>query len=111
MPLYELEHQRQTLTADPIEYSQETKPPMDQPTYAVQPAAWGNFDGYGCDYAVSIAHAYKIAGIWRSMNERHGQGEDMMIFKILPGGNPIAWVRVYADESVDAVTDEALALL
>jgi len=45
------------------------------------------------------------------MNERHGQGEDMMIFKIYPGGNPIAWVRVYADESVDAVTDEALALL
>ena len=80
-------------------------------TFAVQPASWGKFDSYGCDYAINISHAYKIAKVWREMNHRHGQGEDMMIFKMTPGGDAIAWVRVYADESVDAVTDEHLATL
>jgi len=78
------------------------------PTFAVQPAAWENFDSYGCDYGISIRHAYKIAGIWREMN--HDQG-DMMIWRLTPGGEPIRWVRVYADESVDSVTDQELALL
>ena len=80
---------------------------MTEATYAVQPAAWGNFDGWGCDYAPTIADAYRTAAIWQEMNE----GEDMMIFKLLPGGNPIAWVRVYADQQASAVTEQELALL
>ena len=71
------------------------------PRFAIQPAAWGSFDEHGADYCISIAHAYKIA---------QGTTEDMMIFR-LTTGNPIPWVRVYADESIDAVTPEALALL
>ena len=77
------------------------------PTFAVQPAAWGKFDSYGCDYGISISHAYKIAAIWQEMFD----DGDMMIWRLTPGGEPIRWVRVYADESVDAVTDDALALL
>ena len=77
------------------------------PTFAVQPAAWENFDSYGCDWAINISHAYKIAGIWR---ETFNDG-DMMIWRVTPGGEPIRWVRVYADESVDSVTDQELALL
>ena len=45
------------------------------------------------------------------MNYRHGQGEDMMVFKMTPGGDPIPWVRIYADESIDAVTEADLAHL
>ena len=81
---------------------------LDHPTYAVQPAAWGKFDGYGCDYAISISHAYKICQAWRDCGITQ---EDMMIFRMTPGGDPIAWVRVYKDESIDAVTDQALSLL
>jgi len=77
------------------------------PTFAVQPAAWDKFDSYGCDWAINISHAYKIAGIWR---ETFNDG-DMMIWRVTPGGEPIRWVRVYADESVDSVTDQELALL
>jgi len=40
-----------------------------------------------------------------------GESGDMMIFRILPGGNPIRWVRVYADESIESVTTQELALL
>ena len=81
------------------------------PTFAVQPVSWGKFDSYGCDYAINISHAYKIAKVWREMNYRHGQGEDMMVFKMTPGGDPIPWVRIYADESIDAVTEADLAHL
>lgn len=77
------------------------------PTFAVQPAAWDKFDSYGCDWAINISHAYKIAGIWR---ETFNDG-DMMIWRVTPGGEPIRWVRVYADETIDAVTDQELALL
>ena len=80
---------------------------MTEPTFAVQPVAWDKFDSYGCDWAINISHAYKIAGVWQEMND----GEDMMIWRVYPGADPIAWVRVYADESVDTVTDDALALL
>ena len=79
----------------------------DMPTFAVQPADWTNFDSYGCDWAINISHAYKIAALWQEMN----QGGDMMIWRVTPGGDPIRWVRVYEDESIDAVTDDALALL
>jgi len=95
------------LIADRLGYTQETKQTMDQPTYAVQPAAWGNFDGWGCDYTPTIEDAYKACKIWREM----GESGDMMIFRILPGGNPIRWVRVYADESIESVTTQELALL
>ena len=76
------------------------------PTFAVQPAAWDKFDSYGCDWAINISHAYKIAGIWR---ETFNDG-DMMIWRVTPGGEPIRWVRVYADETIDAA-DPALELL
>ena len=80
---------------------------MTEPTFAVQPAAWGKFDSYGCDWAINISHAYKIAAIWQ---EAFKDG-DMMIWRVTPGGEPIRWVRVYEDDSIDAVTDDALALL
>ena len=80
---------------------------MNEPTFAVQPAAWANFDSYGCDWAINISHAYKIAGMWQEM---FNDG-DMMIWRVTPGGEPIRWVRVYEDESVDTVTDEALSTL
>lgn len=73
------------------------------PTFAVQPAAWGKFDSYGCDYAINISHAYNICRQWRAM----GTPEDMMIFRMTAGADPIAWVRVYADETIDAA-DPAL---
>ena len=80
---------------------------MTEPTFAVQPAAWDKFDSYGCDWAINISHAYKIAAIWQ---EAFNDG-DMMIWRVTPGGEPIRWVRVYEDDSIDAVTDEHLALL
>ena len=65
----------------------------------------GSFDEYGADYTPTIAAAYRIAG------QRQADGEgDQMIWR-LTTGEPIAWVRVYEDESIDAVTPEALALL
>ena len=74
--------------------------------FAVQPVAWGKFDERGADYTPTIAGAYRIASVWRAKYP----GEDMMIWK-MTSGNPIAWVRVYADERIDAVTTDALALL
>ena len=74
--------------------------------FAVQPAAWGKFDERGADYTPTIAGAYRIASVWRAKY----LGEDMMIWK-MTSGNPIPWVRVYADERIDAVTTDALALL
>ena len=73
--------------------------------FAVQPVSFGSFDEWGADYTPTIAAAYRIAG------QRQADGEgDQMIWR-LTTGEPIAWVRVYADESVDSVTPEALALL
>ena len=80
---------------------------MTEPTFAVQPAAWGEFDSYGCDWAINIRHAYKICSLWQEM---FNDG-DMMVWRVTPGGEPIRWVRVYEDESVDTVTDEALSTL
>ena len=77
---------------------------MTQPTFAVQPADWGKFDSYGCDWAVDMSHAYKIAALWQSMNH----GEEMMIWRVTPGGDPIRWVRVHEDETV---TPEAVSNL
>lgn len=74
-------------------------------TFAVQPTSFGNFDEHGADYAINIAHAYRIAAI------RQAEGEgDQMIWKIT-AGDPIRWVRVYDDGSVDSITDQQLATL
>lgn len=75
--------------------------------FAVQPANWSKFDEHGCDYAISISHAYRLCGIWQEQGEAQG---DMMIWR-LTSGHPVKWVRVYEDESIDSVTDDALALL
>lgn len=75
--------------------------------FAVQPAAWSKFDEHGADYAISISHAYRLCGIWQERGEAQG---DMMVWR-LTSGHPIPWVRVYEDESIDSVTDDALALL
>ena len=76
---------------------------QNQMTFAVQPANWANFDPHGAEYAINISHAYKICQSYI------GEG-DMMIWR-LTSGNPIKWVRVYEDESIDAVTDQHLAHL
>ena len=74
-------------------------------TFAVQPTSFGTFDEHGADYAINIAHAYRIAAI------RQAEGEgDQMVWRIT-NGEPIAWVRVYDDGSVDSITDQHLALL
>ena len=73
--------------------------------FAVQPVAWGKFDERGADYASSIDHAYRLCSVWLAK-----YGEDMMIYR-LTSGDPIAWVRVYADEGVEAVTNQHLAHL
>ena len=73
--------------------------------FAIQPVAWGKFDERGADYTPTIAGAYRIA----SIRQAEGVG-DQMIWK-MTSGNPIPWVRVYADERIDAVTDDALAHL
>jgi hypothetical protein len=71
--------------------------------FAVQPADWANFDPHGADFATSIEHAYKIC-------QQRIEDGDMMIWR-MTSGNPIKWVRVYADESIDAVTDQHLSHL
>ena len=74
-------------------------------TFAVQPTSFGNFDEHGADYAINIAHAYRIAAI------RQAEGEgDQMIWR-LTTGEPIRWVRVYDDGTVDSITDQHLATL
>jgi hypothetical protein len=73
--------------------------------FAVQPVAFGKFDEHGADYTPTIQGAYRIAG------QRMASGEsDQMIYR-LTTGEPIAWVRVYEGENVDAVTPDALAHL
>jgi hypothetical protein len=71
--------------------------------FAVQPVSFGTFDEYGADYTPTISGAYRIA------KARQDEG-DLMIFR-LTTGQPIPWVRVYADENIDAVTTQELALL
>ena len=77
---------------------------MIKTTWAVQPAAFANFDEHGCVYCADIETAYKIAG---QLTPREG---DQMIWKMTTG-EPIKWVRVYDDGSVNSVTKQELALL
>ncbi len=74
--------------------------------WAVQPAAWFKFDPDGVVYCADIETAYRVAG---QLMEREG---DQMIWK-MTSGEPIRWVRVYADEQVSGVvvTDQHLAHL
>jgi hypothetical protein len=74
-------------------------------TFAVQPTSFGNFDEHGCDWAINIAHAYRIAAI----RQADGEG-DQMVWRIT-NGNPIPWVRVYDDGTVDSITEQHLATL
>ena len=60
-------------------------------TWAVQPAAWFNFDHAGCVYCADIDTAYSIA---RQLHPREG---DQVIWKITHG-EPIKWVRVTDDK-------------
>ena len=57
---------------------------------AIQPAAWGTFDQWGCEWAKDMSHAYSLAA---------QLGEDAMIWKCPAKGNPMAWVKVKADEA------------
>ena len=59
---------------------------MTEPTFAVQPAAWGKFDSYGCDWAINISHAYKICSLWQEM---FNDG-DMMIWRVTQAVSPSA---------------------
>ena len=52
--------------------------------WAVQPASFGKFDEWGCEWATDINHAYRIA---RQM------GEDAVIWRCPHQGEPVAWVR------------------
>ena len=61
-------------------------------TWAVQPAAWANFDPDGVVYCADIETAYRIT---RQLHPREG---DQMIFRINNNTNPIKWVRVPDEE-------------
>ena len=74
-----------------------------QTQWAVQPAAWAKFDPHGAIYCLDIETCYKIC------QSVIGEG-DQMIWK-MTSGEPIKWVRVYEDESIDAVTDQHLSHL
>ena len=86
-------------------YNKENKAKhMIKTTWAVQPAAFANFDEHGCVYCADIETAYKIAG---QLTPREG---DQMIWKMTTG-EPIKWVRVYEGENVAAVTADDLSHL
>ena len=66
---------------------------------AVQPKAWGKFDPHGCDWAANMDHAHRLCSVWLAQ-----YGEDMVIWKCPPNGNPMAWVTVTAEnEQVEAI--------
>jgi hypothetical protein len=59
-----------------------------QTTFAVQPAAFASFDEWGCMWATDIDHAYRLA------RQEATSGEDQVIWRCAPQGNPIKWVTV-----------------
>ena len=65
---------------------------QDVSTWAVQPAAWANFDDLGSVYCADIDTAYRVA----QDQTRFG---DQMIWR-MTAGDPIKWVRVTVDEVV-----------
>ena len=64
---------------------------MPTADFAVQPASFGNFDQWGCEWATDINHAYDLA---------RALGEDAIIWRCPHQGNPIRWVRVNMDETI-----------
>ena len=64
--------------------------------WAVQPAAWFNFDPDGVVYCADIDTAYRIA---RQLQPREG---DQDIWKIT-AGDPIKWVRVTDEEVAQSI--------
>ena len=58
-------------------------------TYAVQPAFFGEFDQWGCDWATDIEHAYNLARY---------SGVESIIWKVPANGNAMRWIRVTEDE-------------
>ena len=66
---------------------------IDPRGWAVQPAAWFNFDPDGCVYCADYHTAFRIA---KQLHSREG---DQLIFK-LTAGDPIKWIRVTDDKVV-----------
>jgi len=58
---------------------------MSTSTFAVQPASFGRFDEWGCEWATDMKHARQLAATF---------DEDTVIWKCPLKGNPIAIVRV-----------------
>ena len=66
---------------------------VDPRGWAVQPAAWFNFDPDGCVYCADYETAFRIG---RQLHSREG---DQIIWK-LTAGDPIRWIRVTDDKVV-----------
>ena len=67
-----------------------------QITWAVQPAAWFNFDPNGAVYCLDIHTAYRVA-----RDQKAREGQDQMIWR-MTSGKPIKWVRVTDEEVAQA---------
>ena len=65
--------------------------------WAVQPATWFNFDPDGCVYCADLDTAYRVA----QDQTRYGS---QMIYK-MTAGDPIKWIRVNPNETVEAEND------
>ena len=62
---------------------------MPTASFAVQPASFGSFDEWGCEWATDINHAYRLARAF---------GEDCIVWRCPHVGNPTAWVRVTGEQ-------------
>ena len=62
----------------------------DPRTFAVQPAAWFNFDPDGAVYCADIETAYRVA-------QDQTRFSDQIIWK-MTAGDPIRWIRVTKEE-------------
>ena len=62
----------------------------DPRRWAVQPAAWKNYDPDGCVYCADIDTAYRVA-------QDQTRFSDQIIWK-MTAGDPIRWIRVTKDE-------------
>ena len=83
-------HDNRRVQRDPKE--RQIRIGQDVSTWAVQPAAWANFDDLGSVYCADIDTAYRVA----QDQTRFG---DQMIWK-MTSGKPIKWVRVTVGEVV-----------
>ena len=62
--------------------------------WAVQPAAWANFDAAGVVYCADIETAYRVA----RDQTRYGS---QVIYK-MTAGDPIKWIRIDSNETAIA---------